>query len=70
MAILTAILAVFEQMGLWISETVQDFIPMFWTTGTGGAGELTFLGVLCVASLAMSVGFLLIGLIQRFMRFS
>lgn len=64
-AVLTAILEVFSLVGDWIAEAVTSFIPMFYVAETG----LTFLGVLAVASLAISVAFLLIGIIQRFLAF-
>lgn len=68
--ILTAILAIFTGVGEWISTAVVAMIPMFWTAGeSGGAGQLTFLGVLAVAGLAFSVSFLMIGIIQKFLHF-
>lgn len=65
MSVLEAILAVFMSVGEWISGAVNALIPMFWVAETG----LTFLGVLAVAGLAISVTFLLIGLIQNFLHF-
>lgn len=64
-SILTAILAVFTAVGEWIGTAITSLMPMFYVAGTG----LTFLGVLAVASLAFSVVFLCIGLIQRFLHF-
>lgn len=70
MGVLEAILAVFTSVGEWISSGVQAMIPMFWTAAeTGTGGSLTFLGVLAVAGLAISVTFLLIGVIQNFLHF-
>lgn len=66
MEILTAILAVFQAIGDWITAAVLDIMPMFYVAETG----LTFLGVLGVAGLAFSVVFLLIGIIQRFLHFA
>lgn len=60
MGVLEAILAVFSGVGDWISSAVTALIPMFYTA-TADGGELTFLGVLAVASLAISVIFLIIG---------
>lgn len=68
MGVLEAILAVFSSVGDWIASAVTDLIPMFYTTTTDG-GELTFLGVLAIASLAISVVFLIIGVIQNFLHF-
>lgn len=59
------ILAVFTAVGEWISEAVLSFVPMFYDASTG----LTFLGVLAVAGLAFSVVFLMIGIIQKFLKF-
>lgn len=69
-SVLTAILAVFTAIGEWIPGAVQAMIPIFWTAGSGGEGQLTFMGVLAVAGLAFSVIFLIIGLIQRFLHFA
>lgn len=65
MSVLEAILAVFMAVGEWIGGAVTALIPMFYVAETG----LTFLGVLAVAGLAISVTFLLIGLIQNFLHF-
>lgn len=68
--VLDAILAVFSAVGDWFSEFVPTLFTLFWTPGTsGGAGELTFLGVLAVAGLSISVVFLVLGLIQNFLHF-
>ncbi len=64
MDILSAILDVFTDIGTWIVSAVQLVIPIFWAEGA-----LTILGVLAVASLAFSVMFLVIGIIQKFLHF-
>lgn len=65
-----AILQVFSGVGNWIATGVNNMIPMFWTAAeSGSGGELTFLGVLAVAGLAISVTFLLIGIVQNFLHF-
>lgn len=64
-SILTAILAVFTAVGEWITTAVSNLMPMFYTA----EGGLTFMGVLAVASLAFSVVFLIIGIIQNFLHF-
>lgn len=71
MDILNRVLDVFEAMGEWIPEAVNSLIPLFYTapTTTDGEGALTFLGVLAVAGLSVSVVFLLIGIIQNFLHF-
>lgn len=63
--VLDAILAVFMSVAEWISGAVTSLIPMFYVAETG----LTFLGVLAVAGLAISVAFLIIGVIQNFLHF-
>lgn len=65
MTILDKILDVFSGVGTWISEAVNNLLPMFYVADTG----LTFLGVLAVAGLAFSVVFLILGLIQNFLHF-
>lgn len=70
MGVITAILAVFTAIGEWFSTAFNNIIPIFWTAPVGeGAGSLTFMGVLAVAGLAFSVVFLLIGIVQRFLKF-
>jgi hypothetical protein len=56
--VLSAILAVFTEVGNWIPNAVQAMIPIFWTASENGGGTLTFMGVLAVAGLAFSVVFL------------
>lgn len=63
--IVTAVLEVFEAVGDWIVATIPTFVPMFYNAETG----LTFLGVTLLMSLAFSVVFLLLGLVQRFLSF-
>lgn len=74
MDILTRVLDVFEAMGEWIPSAVNSLIPLFYTApttveGVAVPGSLTFLGVLAVAGLSISVVFLLIGIIQNFLHF-
>ena len=71
MGVLTAILAVFTAIGGWFSTAFDNIIPIFWTApaDASGSGSLTFMGVLAVAGLAFSVVFLLIGIVQKFLKF-
>lgn len=62
--VLESIFAVFSAVGEWIVEAVTALIPMFYAEGA-----LTFLGVLAVAGLAISVVFLLLNIIQNFLHF-
>ena len=63
--VLENILDVFEAVSNWIVTAVTGIIPMFYDASNG----LTFLGILAIAGLAFSVAFLLIGIVQRFLRF-
>lgn len=63
--VLTSVLAVFTAIGEWIVATIPDLLAMFYVEATG----LTFLGVLAVAGLGLSVIFLVIGIIQNFLHF-
>ena len=68
--VLSSILDVFDAIGQWFSTFVPTLFSLFWTAGSNGAaGELTFLGVLAVAGLAISIVFLVLGLIQNFLHF-
>jgi hypothetical protein len=71
MAALKDILGVFSEVGDWIAGAVNDLIPMFYNANPaeGETAGLTFLGVLAVAGLAISVVFLIIGVIQNFLHF-
>lgn len=61
-AIVGALTAVFDAVMTWMTGAITSVIAVFWT-GT----SLTFLGVLAVVALAISVFFLLLGLIQNFL---
>ena len=65
MTSLETILAIFSGIAEWITESVALCIPMFYVAETG----LTFMGTLAVAGLAISVAFLLIGIVQKFLKF-
>lgn len=67
-AIITAMTTVFDAVFKWIKTAITSCIEVFYTTGTGDTGgQLTFLGVLALIALAISVFFLLVGLIQNFL---
>lgn len=59
---LSAITAVFDEIGVWIQESVASMTTMFYS-----GEQLTFLGILAVCGLAFSVIFLIIGIIQNFL---
>lgn len=64
MTIITKITAVFTAIGEWITTAIGDIMPLFYAND-----ELTLLGVLAVCGLAVSIFFLLMGVIQRFLHF-
>lgn len=63
--VLDSVLEVFTSVADWIPDAVTNVIPMFYTAEAG----LTFLGVLAVAGLAISVFFLVMGIVQNFLHF-
>lgn len=63
--VLDSVIDVFEKMATWLSEAVTAITPMFYAA----EGGLTFVGVLAVASLAISVAFLILGVITNFLQF-
>lgn len=61
-SVISAITAVFTAVMEWIITAITAVVAVFWT------GEaLTFLGVLALIALAISIFFLLMGLIQNFL---
>lgn len=67
-AIITAMTTVFDAVFNWIKTAITSCIEVFYTAGSGEAGgQLTFLGVLALIALAISIFFLLVGLIQNFL---
>lgn len=68
MSPLTAITDVFTAMGTWLVSFINSIIPLFWEAGTGEkAGNLTFLGVLAIIGLAISVFFLVMRVVENFL---
>lgn len=65
-SLLTAIFAVFTAVGDWIMEALQDLTGLFWNATDN---SLTFLGVLSLVALGISVIFLMIRVIQNFLHF-
>lgn len=65
MAIIDAITGVFAAIGDWIVEYMPSISSLFYTAESG----LTLLGTLAVVGLGISVFFLLMGIIQRFLKF-
>lgn len=42
---------------------------IFYTAGSNGEGELTFLGILAVITVAISICFLVISVVENFLKF-
>lgn len=68
MSIVTAILAVWSGISSWIIEGLQSIVALFWTAGSSGGGELTFFGTLSVVSVGIGVFFLLLRVLQNFIK--
>ena len=66
MPVVTAITGVFTAIATWITTTIPDVTEVFFSASSG---ELTFLGVLAVVALGISIFFLLMGLVQNFLHF-
>lgn len=56
--------SVFGSVGSWISGATSSLVDMFWD-----GSSLTFVGILSVSALALSVIFLVLSFIERFLRF-
>lgn len=63
---ITAVTNVFTGIGEWIADFLPTITALFWDVE---ANALTFLGVLAVSGLSISVFFLLMGVIQNFLHF-
>lgn len=64
-----AITSVWTDVMEWITTSLSSVQDVFYTPGaSGGAGSLTFLGTLAVISVAIGIAFLVIGVIQNFLR--
>lgn len=62
-SVITSITQVWTAISGWIVDTIPDIVNVFYSAESG----LTFLGTLSVLALGVSVFFLLMGLIQRFL---
>ena len=63
---LEQIFQVFTSIGDWLTDALDTLMGLFWN---GTENQLTLLGILGVVGLGFSVIFLLIGIIQRFLKF-
>lgn len=64
MGIFESIVSVWTSMMEWISGAITSAQGIFWVSETG----LTFVGTLTVMGLSIAVVFLIIGVIQNFLR--
>ncbi|MBQ9085877.1 MAG: hypothetical protein IJY47_01685 [Clostridia bacterium] len=64
-SIVTAVLAVFTAIFDWLIEALTSVVGLFWIAETG----LTFFGVLAIISIGIAIFFLLVGVIQNFLKF-
>lgn len=63
----SAMTTVWSSIFEWLIDAIGDVIPIFWdATANSGAGALTLLGTLAIIALGISIFFLIMGLVQRF----
>lgn len=61
---LTSVLEVFTQVGEWFVDAITAMTPIFYANG-----QLTLIGVLATASLAIAVVLLVLAMIRSYLRF-
>ncbi len=61
--VITSMTAVFDAIMTWFAGAFAKIVPIFYVAESG----LTFLGVLAVIGLSISIFFLLVGLVQNFL---
>ena len=61
-----AITNVFSGMGDWIAEYMPTIMSIFYNTEQN---SVTFLGILALGGLGISIFFLLMGVVQNFLHF-
>lgn len=62
--VLSAVLGVFDQVSAWFTTAITNAIPIFYAEG-----QLTLIGVLSVASLAIAVILMVLAMIRSYLRF-
>lgn len=65
---ITAITKVWSDIMAWIVESLGSVQEVFYVVGENGTGNLTFLGTLAVIGVAIAIVFLVIGVVQNFLR--
>jgi hypothetical protein len=63
--VIESVFNVFSAVATWISETIPSLTSMLYNATDG----LTVLGTMAIASLSVSIAFMLIGIIIRFFQF-
>lgn len=61
---LSQVLDVFSGVGDWLGDSFTSVTEMFYA-----GGELTFLGVMALGGIGISVALLLVNLVKSFIRF-
>lgn len=68
MTIVSAILDIWSGISTWIIEALQSIVALFWVAGDAGGGQLTYFGVLSVVSVGIGIFFLLLRVLQNFLK--
>lgn len=63
---LSSIVGIFSDIGSWIADNIGNAVSLFWNAESQ---SLTLIGVLSVCGLSVSIVFLLIGIVSRFLKF-
>ena len=65
---LAAMFAVFTQLFSQMITWIESVVSLFWDpTANSGSGALTILGTLAIVALGISLFFLFVGLVQKFL---
>lgn len=59
------VFSVFTAISDWLVETIQSFVPVFYSTETG----MTFLGVMALCGLGVGIILLLFNIVKSFVQF-
>lgn len=63
------IIAVWTELVAFFVELFPSLLSLFWTAGTdGGAGQLTFVGVLAVVMAGIAIALTVLAVIRSFFR--
>lgn len=67
-AVLVVITTIVEGVATAFANVVQSLVPIFWTAGESGAGSLTFIGVVVLISLSISLVTFMINWVTRIVK--